>query len=160
MESQAGISRIMNHSDREIDRIQQDIVDEFAMLGDDWTERYQYIIDCGKTLPDLPDEEKVPANILHGCQSQVWLLADADGERMHYRANSDALIVSGLIALLLRIYSGRSSSEITSSEPWFVEQLGLAEHLSPTRSNGLAAMLAAIREHAERAQQNTAAGAQ
>lgn len=150
----------MTETDREIDRIQQDIVDEFAMLGDDWTERYQYIIDCGKALPALPDEDKVPANILHGCQSQVWLLADADDERMHYRANSDALIVSGLIALLLRIYSGRPISEIASSEPWFVEQLGLAEHLSPTRSNGLAAMLTAIREraiNAQQAEQTTAA---
>jgi len=151
----------MTETDKEIDRIQQDIVDEFAMFGDDWTERYQYIIDCGKTLPELPDEEKVPANILHGCQSQVWLLADSDGERMRYRANSDALIVSGLIALLLRIYSGRPIREIASSEPWFVQQLGLADHLSPTRSNGLAAMLTAIREHAVNMQQTaqTAASA-
>ena len=151
----------MTETDTEIDRIQQDIVDEFAMFGDDWTERYQYIIDCGKALPELPDEDKVPDNILHGCQSQVWLLADADDERMHYRANSDALIVSGLIALLLRIYSGRPISEIANSEPWFVEQLGLAEHLSPTRSNGLAAMLTAIREHAVNRQQTaqTAASA-
>jgi len=143
----------MTRTDSEVDRIQQDIVDEFGMLGDDWTERYQYIIDCGKALPDLPDAEKVPANILHGCQSQVWLLATPDGEHMHYRANSDALIVSGLIALLLRIYSGRKISEISSSEPWFVEQLGLADHLSATRSNGLAAMLTAIHEHAVNAQQ-------
>lgn len=143
----------MSAAKAEIDQIQQNIVDEFAMFGDDWTERYQYIIDCGKALPELPEEEKVPANILHGCQSQVWLLAAADGERMHYRANSDALIVSGLIALLLRIYSGRPISEIASSEPWFVEQLGLAEHLSATRSNGLAAMLTAIREHAVNAHQ-------
>jgi cysteine desulfuration protein SufE len=151
MAYQAGFMSATNHN--EIDRIQQDIVDEFAMLGDDWTERYQYIIDCGKSLPDLPAEEKIPENILHGCQSQVWLLAATDGERMSYRANSDALIVSGLIALLLRIYSGRPINEITASEPWFVDQIGLAEHLSPTRSNGLAAMLAAIRVHAVKAQQ-------
>ncbi len=131
-----------------IDQAQQDIVDEFAFLGD-WTERYQYIIDCGKSLTDLPDEEKTETNKLHGCQSQVWLVADRDGDRLTFRAISDALIVSGLIALLLRIYSGRTRQEIASSRPWFVEQLGLKDHLSATRSNGLASMLQAIYQHAE-----------
>ncbi len=131
-----------------IDQTQQDIVDEFAFLGD-WTERYQYIIDCGKSLPDLPEQEKTEANKLHGCQSQVWLIAEPDGQTLNFRATSDALIVSGLIALLLRIYSGRTAAEISSSKPWFVEQLGLKEHLSVTRSNGLAAMLQAIQGHAK-----------
>ncbi len=130
-----------------IDQTQQEIVDEFSFLGD-WTERYQYIIDCGKSLPDLPEQEKVEANRLHGCQSQVWLTAERDGELLNFRATSDALIVAGLIALLLRIYSGKSAAEISNSKPWFVEQLGLKEHLSPTRSNGLAAMLQAIHQHA------------
>lgn len=131
-----------------IDQAQQDIVDEFAFLGD-WTERYQYIIDCGKALSDLPDEDKTEANKLHGCQSQVWLIAQRDADAIHFRAISDALIVSGLIALLLRIYSGRKAQEISASQPWFVAELGLKDHLSPTRSNGLASMLQAIYEHAE-----------
>ncbi len=131
-----------------IDQAQQDIVDEFAFLGD-WTERYQYIIDCGKALPDLPEEEKTEANKLHGCQSQVWLVAERDGDNLIFRATSDALIVSGLIALLLRIYSGHSAAEISASKPWFVEELGLSEHLSHTRSNGLASMLKAIYQHAQ-----------
>ena len=130
-----------------IDQNQQEIVDEFSFL-DDWMERYQYIIDCGKSLPDLPDEEKTDANRLHGCQSQVWLVADHDGETLNFRATSDALIVSGLIVLLLRIYSGKTAQEISQSTPWFIEQLGLKEHLSATRSNGLASMLQAIYQHA------------
>lgn len=131
-----------------IDQTQQDIVDEFAFLGD-WTERYQYIIDCGKSLPDLPDEEKIEANKLHGCQSQVWLVAERDGENLTFQATSDALIVSGLIALLLRIYSGHPATEIANSKPWFVEELDLTDHLSHTRSNGLASMLKAIYQHAQ-----------
>lgn len=126
-----------------IDQAQQDIVEEFAFLGD-WTERYQYLIDCGKSLPDLPAAEKIAANRLHGCQSQVWLVAEQDSAQLRFRATSDALIVAGLIALLLRIYSGRSAAEILASKPWFVTELGLNDHLSPTRSNGLAAMLSAI----------------
>jgi cysteine desulfuration protein SufE len=138
----------MQEQDQDIDAIQRDIVEEFSFLGDDWMQRYQHIIDCGKSLPDLDAADKVPANILHGCQSQVWLVAEPRGDRMHYRAASDALIVSGLIALLLRIYDGRRVNDILASRPWFVEELGLSEHLSPTRSNGLAAMLGAIHEAA------------
>lgn len=130
-----------------IDQAQQEIVDEFAFLGD-WTERYQYIIDCGKSLPDLAESDKTEANKLHGCQSQVWLIAERDGDTLNFRAISDALIVSGLIALLLRIYSGRKANEIAASKPWFVDQLGLKDHLSPTRSNGLGAMLQAIYQQA------------
>lgn len=132
-----------------IDQAQQEIIDEFAFLGD-WTERYQYIIDCGKALPDLPEEEKTEANKLHGCQSQVWLVAGRDGENLIFRATSDALIVSGLIALLLRIYSGHTATEIANSKPWFVEKLGLTDHLSHTRSNGLASMLKAVYQHAQK----------
>lgn len=130
-----------------IDQTQQDIIDDFAFLGD-WTERYQYIIDCGKSLPDLPAKDKVEANKLHGCQSQVWLIADQDGDVLHFRATSDALIVSGLIALLLKIYSGNKKQEIAASSPWFIDKLDLRDHLSSTRSNGLAAMLDAIHQAA------------
>ena len=129
---------------------QQSIADEFSFLGD-WTERYQYLIDLGRKLPALPEAERTEANKVQGCQSQVWLIASGTPDRLEFRAISDSAIVSGLIALLLRVYSGRSAQEILDTEPRFVESIGLAKHLSPTRSNGLAAMLKTIKEHARRA---------
>jgi cysteine desulfuration protein SufE len=126
------------------------IADEFAFFGD-WTERYQYLIDLGRKLPPFPDALKTDAYKVTGCQSQVWLVPSGDAERLEFQATSDSAIVSGLIALLLRVYSGRSASEILATEPKFVEAIGLAKHLSPTRSNGLAAMLASIKQHAREA---------
>jgi cysteine desulfuration protein SufE len=126
------------------------IADEFAFFGD-WTERYQYLIDLGRKLPPFPDALKTDAHKVTGCQSQVWLVPSGDAKRLDFQAISDSAIVSGLIALLLRIYSGRSASEILATEPTFVESIGLAKHLSPTRSNGLAAMLAAIKQYAREA---------
>ena len=123
------------------------IADEFAFFGD-WTERYQYLIDLGRKLPPFPDALKTDAYKVTGCQSQVWLVPSGDANRLDFQATSDSAIVSGLIALLLRVYSGRSASEILATEPTFIETIGLAKHLSPTRSNGLAAMLAAIKQHA------------
>jgi len=129
---------------------QQAIADEFAFFSD-WTERYQYLIDLGRKLPPFPESNKTEANKVQGCQSQVWLLASGDRDRLAFRAISDSAIVSGLIALLLRVYSGRPAQEILATEPRFVEAIGLAKHLSPTRSNGLAAMLQTVKEHARRA---------
>ena len=126
------------------------IADEFAFFGD-WTERYQYLIDLGRKLPPFPDSLKDDAHNVTGCQSQVWLVPSGDANRLEFQATSDSAIVSGLIALLLRVYSGRSASEILATEPTFIEAIGLAKHLSPTRSNGLAAMLAAIKRHAREA---------
>jgi len=123
------------------------IAEEFAFFGD-WTERYQYLIDLGRKLPPFPDALKTDAYKVTGCQSQVWLVPSGDVQRLDFQATSDSAIVSGLIALLLRVYSGRSASEILATEPTFIETIGLAKHLSPTRSNGLAAMLAAIKQHA------------
>jgi len=134
-----------------IEAAQQDIVDDFSLLGD-WMERYQHIIDLGRQLPPLDAEEMVEENRLHGCQSQVWLLTVGDSECLRFRANSDAQIVAGLIALLLRVYSDRPAAEIVEAKPWFVDEIGLHEHLSPTRSNGLHAMLEAIRQRARQAQ--------
>ncbi len=131
-----------------IDQAQREIVDEFSLF-DDWMDRYQYLIDLGRKLPDLPEEEKTEDRLLDGCQSQVWLIAEGDAERLEFRANSDAAIVSGLIALILRVYSGRSAREIIDSEPEFVREIGLSQHLSPTRANGLNAMLGEIRRQAE-----------
>ncbi len=123
------------------------IAEEFAFFGD-WTERYQYLIDLGRKLPPFPEALKNDAHKVTGCQSQVWLVPSGDVQRLEFQATSDSAIVSGLIALLLRVYSGRSASEILATEPRFIETIGLAKHLSPTRSNGLAAMLAAIKQHA------------
>ena len=129
------------------DAAQAGIADEFAFFGD-WTERYQYLIDLGRKLPPFPDALKTDEHKVTGCQSQVWLVPSGDAQRLEFLAISDSAIVSGLIALLLRVYSGRSASEILATEPKFIETIGLAKHLSPTRSNGLAAMLAAIKQHA------------
>jgi cysteine desulfuration protein SufE len=126
---------------------QQDIAEEFAFFGD-WTERYQYLIDLGKQLPPFPDEWKTEAYRVHGCQSMVWLVPSGDASQMHFDATSDSAIVSGLIALVLRVYSDRSAAEIVATEPEFIQQIGLAKHLSPTRSNGLAAMLAKLKAYA------------
>ncbi|GAB2584546.1 SufE family protein [Dyella jejuensis] len=126
---------------------QQDIADEFAFFGD-WTERYQYLIDLGKQLPPFPDEWKTEDYRVHGCQSMVWLVPSGNAAQMHFDASSDSAIVSGLIALVLRVYSDRPAAEIVITEPTFIQQIGLAKHLSPTRSNGLAAMLAKLKAYA------------
>ena len=133
----------------ETELAQQELIEEFGFL-DGWMDRYQYLIDLGRKLPELAAQEKTADHKLSGCQSQVWLLAEARDGRVFFRAISDAAIVSGLIAILLRIYSGRRPEDIIATEPGFIAALGLDEHLSPTRSNGLAAMLNAIRAHAVR----------
>ncbi len=129
---------------------QDAIVEEFAFFGD-WTERYQYLIDLGRKLPPFAEALRTDSNKVQGCQSQVWLVARGDADRLDFQAISDSSIVSGLVALLLRVYSGRSAAEILATEPAFVEAIGLARHLSPTRSNGFAAMLAAIKQRAREA---------
>ena len=126
---------------------QQDIAEEFAFFGD-WTERYQYLIDLGKQLPPFRDEWKTEEHRVHGCQSMVWLVPSGDASCMHFEATSDSAIVSGLIALVLRVYSDRSAAEIVATEPRFIQEIGLAKHLSPTRSNGLAAMLVKLKAYA------------
>jgi len=128
-------------------RAQEAIAEEFAFFGD-WTERYQYLIDLGRKLPPFPPALQTDAHKVQGCQSQVWLVAEGDANRLVFRATSDSAIVSGLIALLLRVYSGRSAQEIVDTEPNYIAAIGLAKHLSPTRSNGLAAMLATIKQYA------------
>ncbi|MDJ0656732.1 MAG: SufE family protein [Xanthomonadales bacterium] len=133
-----------------IDQLQDDIVDEFSFF-DDWLDRYQYIIDLGRKLPEFPEHQKTEDNRLHGCQSQVWLLASGDAERLDFQAVSDSAIVCGLIALVMRVYSGHSAREILNLNPYFIEKIGLNSHLSPTRSNGLHAMLQALRGYAESA---------
>lgn len=134
----------------DIEQVQDEIVDEFSLF-DDWLDKYQYIIDLGRKLEPLEPHEMRDDQLLEGCQSRVWLHASGDAGCLEFRANSDAAIVSGLIYLLLRVYSGRPAREILAAEPRFVRELGLSEHLSPTRANGLNAMLNAIQQHARRA---------
>lgn len=133
-----------------IEAAQREIVEDFALF-DNWMDRYQYLIDLGKKLPELDESEMTDDRLLAGCQSRVWLITEGDADELVFRANSDAAIVSGLIALLLRVYSGHSAQEILDSEPHFVVDIGLSKHLSPTRANGLNAMLGEIRRQAERA---------
>jgi cysteine desulfuration protein SufE len=126
------------------------IADEFAFFGD-WSERYQYLIDLGRKLPDFPDAWKTEEHRLHGCQSMVWIVPSGDASKLDFAAISDSAIVSGLVYLALRVYSGRPAAEILATEPDYIAAIGLAKHLSPTRSNGLAALLAFIRDTARAA---------
>jgi len=136
----------------EVQAAQDEVIQEFAIF-ENWMDRYQYLVDLGRRLPPLAEHELIDENKIKGCQSQVWFVAAKEDDRLQFRATSDAAIVSGLIAILLRIYSGRRPEDILDTPPDFVSQLGLDEHLSPTRSNGLAAMLTAIRRLATEAQQ-------
>ncbi|MCH9694400.1 MAG: SufE family protein [Gammaproteobacteria bacterium] len=134
----------------EVLEAQQELIADFELF-EDWMDRYQYIIDLGRRLPDFPEELRIEENRIRGCQSQVWFVAEQTDGRLQFRAISDAAIVSGLIAMLLRLYSDRSPQDILDSPPDFVAALQLESHLSPTRSNGLASMLAAIRRFAAEA---------
>jgi len=126
------------------------IAEEFAFFGD-WSERYQYLIDLGRKLPAFPDACRTEEHRLHGCQSMVWIVPSGDAARLDFAAISDSAIVSGLVFLALRVYSGRPAAEILATEPDFIAAIGLGKHLSPTRSNGLAALLAFIKDTARQA---------
>jgi len=125
------------------------IAEEFGYFGD-WSERYQYLIDLGRKLPAFPEEWKTEANRLQGCQSMVWIVAEGDADDLEFHAISDSTIVSGLIHLALRVYSGRSAAEIAGTPPDYIAAIGLAKHLSATRSNGLASLLQFIQDSARR----------
>ena len=129
---------------------QKAIIEEFAFFSD-WSERYQYLIDLGKKLPDLKQEWKTEEHRLHGCQSMVWIVPEGNKDKLVFNAISDSTIVSGLIFLALRVYSGRSAEEIMSTAPDYISQIGLAKHLSPTRSNGLKSLLQFIQQTAHSA---------
>lgn len=133
-----------------------DLVDEFSFL-DDWEERYRHVIDLGRSVPALADDERIDAAKVRGCASQVWLVSNARDELIHFRGQSDAAIVQGLLAILLRLYSGRTAPEILSLDAQAAfASLGLGDALSPQRSNGLKAMALRIREVAQDAQQTPA----
>lgn len=127
---------------------QQDIIEQFADI-DDWLDRYAQIIDLGNELPPLDEKLKTPDRLIEGCQSRVWLDASLDGEgRMRFKADSDAIIVKGIISLLVGVLDGHTPREVMDAKLHFIDDIGLAEHLSPTRSNGLLAMLKQMRLYA------------
>ena len=131
----------------EIKTIQDEIIDEFSMF-DDWDERYQYVIDLGKSLPLIDEKYKDDDHIVKGCQSKVWLHADQKEGRIVFTADSDAIITKGIIAILVRVFSGQKPADILSADMGFIDAIGLKEHLSPTRANGLVSMIKQIKMYA------------
>ncbi len=130
-----------------INEVQDEIVEEFQDL-DDWMDRYQLLIDIGSSQEPLDEQYKTESNLIDGCQSRVWLQADYDGERLHFQAESDALIVKGIVSLLIRVLDNQRPADILAADLYFIDRIGLREHLSPTRSNGLVAMVKQMHAYA------------
>ena len=130
-----------------IDEIQDEIIDEFSVF-DDWMDKYALLIDLGNSLPPIEEKYKTNENLIEGCQSRVWLQADYRDGRIWFEAESDAIIVKGIVSLLVRVLSGRTPDEILNADLYFIDRIGLTEHLSPTRSNGLVAMVKQMRMYA------------
>ncbi len=130
-----------------INEIQDRIVDDFSQF-DDWMDKYALLIDLGNGLEPMDEKFKVPQNIIEGCQSRVWLHAEMENGLIHFKGESDAILVKGIVALLLEVFTGRTPDEILGADLYFVDKIGLKEHLSPTRSNGLVAMLKQIKLYA------------
>jgi cysteine desulfuration protein SufE len=130
-----------------IKEIQQEIVAEFSMF-DDWMQRYEYIIDLGKNLPLIQEEFKTDENIIKGCQSKVWLHGEQNGDKIVFTADSDAILTKGIIAILIRTFSNQTATDILNADMDFIDEIGLKEHLSPTRANGLVSMIKNIKMYA------------
>jgi len=130
-----------------IKEIQEEIIDEFSMF-EDWMERYQYIIDLGKSLPLIDDAFKLDENLIKGCQSKVWLYSNLNEGIIEFTADSDAILTKGIVAILLRVYSGQKPQAILDADTLFIDEIGLKEHLSPTRANGLVSMIKQIKMYA------------
>lgn len=131
-----------------IQEIEEQIIDEFSAF-EDWLDKYAYIIDLGRECPMIDEKDKTENNLIKGCQSRVWLACQCDDEgRLHFRADSDAVITKGIISLLIRAFDGQTAEDILASDVHFIDEIGLKEHLSPTRSNGLTAMLKQIKMYA------------
>lgn len=130
-----------------IKELQEEIIDEFSMF-DDWMQRYEYIIELGKSLPLIDDRYKTDENLIKGCQSRVWLYADLEDGKVVYTADSDAILTKGIVALLLRVFSGQTPKEILDADTSFIDEIGLKEHLSPTRANGLVSMIKQLKLYA------------
>lgn len=127
--------------------IQNDIIDEFSMF-DDWMQRYEYMIELGKSLPLIDDQFKTDDNIIKGCQSKVWVHADMNDNNVVFTADSDAIITKGIIAILIRVFSNQTPKDIIDADTNFIDEIGLKEHLSPTRANGLVSMIKQIKMYA------------
>ena len=130
-----------------IKEIQEEIIDEFSMF-DDWMERYEYIIDLGKSLPLINSNYKLDENLIKGCQSKVWLHSELNNDKLIFTADSDAILTKGIVALLLRVFSNQNATDILAADAKFIDEIGLKEHLSPTRANGLVSMLKQIKMYA------------
>lgn len=130
-----------------IKEIQEEIIDEFEMF-EDWMERYEHLIALGKSLPIIDEQYKVDENTIKGCQSKVWLHSDFQNGKIHYSADSDAILTKGLVALLLRVFTDQTPQDIIAANTKFIDEIGLKEHLSPTRANGLVSMLKQIKLYA------------
>ncbi|MFA9192519.1 SufE family protein [Flavobacterium sp. FZUC8N2.13] len=130
-----------------IKKIQEEIVDEFSMF-DDWMQRYEYIIELGKNLPLIKEESKIEENLIKGCQSKVWLQGEQNDEKIVFTADSDAILTKGIIAILIRVFSNQTPKDIIDAEMDFIDEIGLKEHLSPTRANGLVSMIKNIKMYA------------
>ena len=130
-----------------IDEKQKEIIDEFSLF-DDWMDKYNYLIELSRDLPEMDPQKKTEDNLIEGCQSKVWLDAQMDGDKLVFLADSDAIITKGIIALLIRVLSGHKPEEIKNADLHFIDQIGLKENLSPTRSNGLLAMVNKIKAYA------------
>ena len=130
-----------------IKEIQEEIIDEFSMF-EDWLERYEYIIELGKSLPIIADEYKLDENLIKGCQSKVWMHSEIDTDKIKFTADSDAILTKGIVALLLRVYSDQTPKAILEADTNFIDEIGLKEHLSPTRANGLVSMVKQIKMYA------------
>ncbi len=131
-----------------INEIQDELIEETADLTD-WMDRYAYIIEMGESVDPMPEQEKTPDNLIEGCQSRVWIAAKLDNEgKVEFQADSDALIVKGIVAMLLHVLNGHTPKEILDADLYFIDRMGLKEHLSPTRSNGLVAMVKQMRMYA------------
>ncbi|MFZ4670686.1 MAG: SufE family protein [Flavobacterium sp.] len=130
-----------------IEQIQHDIVDEFSMF-DDWMERYEYIIELGKGLPIIKEQYKTEDNIIKGCQSKVWVHGEQNEDKIVFTADSDAILTKGIIAILIRSFSNQKAADILEANTDFIDEIGLKEHLSPTRANGLVSMIKQIKMYA------------
>ena len=135
------------HAMSDIREIQEDIVMEFEMF-DDWMQKYEYLIELGKSLPLIDENLKTEENLIKGCQSQVWLHATTEGDKIIYTADSDAILTKGLIALMIRVLSHQKAADIMNADMSFIDKIGLKEHLSPTRANGLTAMIKQMKYYA------------
>ena len=130
-----------------IEEVQNEIIDEFSMF-EDWEERYQYMIDLGKTLPLIDEQFKTEDHIIKGCQSKVWVHAELNDHKVNFTADSDAIITKGIIAILIRVFSNQSPQDIIDANTDFIDKIGLKEHLSPTRANGLVSMIKQLKMYA------------